>query len=491
MTHKLSAARLNRLFLAGELSAVEIAESALSRIAQVEPAVGAFLHVAEEHVIERAKKLDARRKAGDTELGPLAGVPIAVKDNICTCGMPTTCASRILEGYVSPYDATVVERLRASGAMIIGKANMDEFAMGSSGETSAFHVTRNPWDLERVPGGSSSGSAAAVAAGEVPLALGTDTGGSIRQPAAFTGIVGLKPTYGYVSRYGVVAFASSLDQVGPMGRDVEDVARLFEVIAGPDRRDATNAGRTPPALKFGGDPSLTGLRIGVPKEFFGEGIDAGVKARLQEAIAQLAALGAEVEECSLPATEYALHAYYVLALAEASSNLARFDGVRFGYRAAQSGGLNDMYSKTRAEGFGSEVKRRIMLGTYVLSAGHYDAYYRKAQQVRTLVIRDFARAFERYDAVVTPTTPFTAWRIGEKINDPVSMYLGDICTIPVNLAGLPAISVPCGFADGLPVGMQLIGKHFADAQLLQMAWAYQKVTKHHEARPALTEEGGR
>ncbi len=491
ITHKLSAARLNKLFLAGELSAVEIAESALNRIAQVEPAVGAFIHVAREHVLERAKKLDARRKAGDAELGPLAGVPVAVKDNICTCGMETTCASRMLKGYVSPYDATVVERLRAAGAMIIGKTNMDEFAMGSSGETSAFGVTRNPWDLERVPGGSSSGSAAAVAAGEAPLALGTDTGGSIRQPAAFTGIVGLKPTYGYVSRYGVVAFASSLDQVGPMGRDVEDVARLFEVIAGPDRRDATNAGRTPPPVKFGGDPSLAGLRLGVPKELFGEGIDAGVKARVQEAIAQLEALGAAVEECSLPSTEYALSAYYIIAVAEASSNLARFDGVRYGYRAAQTGGLHDMYSKTRGEGFGSEVKRRIMLGTYMLSSGHYDDYYRKAQQVRTLVIRDFNRAFERFDALVTPTTPFTAWRVGEKVADPVAMYLGDICTTPINLAGLPALTVPCGFVDGLPVGMQLIGRHFMDTLLLQIAWAYQKVTKHHEARPALNEEGGR
>nr|PZN73359.1 MAG: Asp-tRNA(Asn)/Glu-tRNA(Gln) amidotransferase GatCAB subunit A [Bacillota bacterium] len=487
----LSAARLNRLFLAGELSAVEIAESALSRIAQVDPAVGAFITVAADHVLERAKKLDARRKAGDTELGPLAGVPIAVKDNICTSGMQTTCASRILKGFVSPYDATVVERLRAAGALIIGKTNMDEFAMGSSGETSAFGVTRNPWDLDRVPGGSSSGSAAAIAAGEVPLALGTDTGGSIRQPAALTGIVGMKPTYGYVSRYGVIAFASSLDQVGPMGRDVEDVARLFEVIAGPDRRDATNAGRTPPPLKFGGEPSLSGLRIGMPKELFGEGVDAGVKARVLEAVAELEALGAFVEECSLPTTDYALSAYYVIALAEASSNLARFDGVRYGYRAAQAGGLNEMYSKTRGEGFGPEVKRRIMLGTYVLSAGHYDAYYRRAQQVRTLVVRDFERAFERYDALVTPTSPVTAWRIGEKVDDPVSMYMADICTIPVNLAGLPAISVPCGFVNGLPVGMQIIGKPFADAQILQIAWAYQKVTKHHEARPALAQEGGR
>ncbi len=491
MTHKLSAARLNRLFLAGELSAVEITESVLSRIASVDPAVGAFIKVAAEHALDRARKLDARRKAGDREFGPLAGVPVAVKDNICTCGIETTCASRILKGYVPPYDATVVERLRASGAIIIGKTNMDEFAMGSSGETSAFGVTRNPWDLERIPGGSSSGSAAAVAAEEVPLSLGSDTGGSIRQPAALTGVVGLKPTYGYVSRYGLVAFASSLDQIGPFGHDVEDVARLFEVIAGPDRRDATNAGRTPPEVKFGGEPSLKGVRLGVPREYFGSGIEAGVRARVEEAIKQLEELGASVEECSLPSTEHALSAYYIIAPAEASANLARFDGVRYGYRAAGASGLLEMYGRTRAEGFGPEVKRRIMIGTYALSSGYYDAYYKKAQQVRTLVIRDFERAFGRFDALVTPTVPTTAWRLGEKLDDPLSMYLADICTIPVNLAGLPAISVPCGFADGLPVGLQLIGQHFADTQLLQLAWAYQKVTKHHEARPDVDLKGGR
>ncbi|MEW8979571.1 MAG: Asp-tRNA(Asn)/Glu-tRNA(Gln) amidotransferase subunit GatA [Symbiobacterium sp.] len=489
--HKLSAARLNRLFLGGELSAVEITESVLSRIAEVEPAVGAFLTVTAEHALDRARKLDARRKAGDTEFGPLAGVPIALKDNICTCGIETNCASRMLKGWVPPYDATVVERLRASGAIIIGKTNMDEFAMGSSGETSAFHVTRNPWDLDRIPGGSSSGSAAAVAAEEVPVALGTDTGGSIRQPAALTGVVGMKPTYGYVSRYGVVAFASSLDQVGPIGHDVEDVARVFQVIAGPDRRDSTNAGRTPPEVKFGGEPSLKGVRLGIPREYFGSGIEDGVKARIEEAIRQLEDLGAAVEECSLPTTEYALSAYYIIAPAEASANLARFDGVRYGHRTAQANGLHDMYSKTRAEGFGPEVKRRIMIGTYALSSGYYDAYYKKAQQVRTLVLQEFQRAFERFDALVTPTTPVTAWRLGEKLDDPLSMYLADICTIPVNLAGLPAVSVPCGFADGLPVGLQLIGKHFADTQLLQIAWAYQKVTKHHEARPNLAPKGGR
>lgn len=489
ITHKLSAVRLNRLFLAGELSAVEITEAALNRIDKAEPQVGAFLTVTADRALDRARKLDARRKGGDSELGSLAGVPVAVKDNICTDGIPTTCGSRILKGYVPPYDATVVERLRAAGAIIIGKTNMDEFAMGSSGENSAFGATRNPWDLDRIPGGSSSGSAVAVASEEVPLSLGSDTGGSIRQPAALTGIVGLKPTYGYVSRYGLVAFASSLDQIGPFGRDVEDVARLFEVIAGPDRRDSTNAGRTPAAIKFGGEPSLKGLRLGVPAEYFGAGIDPEVKARVEEAIEQLRALGAEVEECSLPSTEHALSAYYIIAPAEASANLARFDGVRYGYRTPESSGLLEMYGKTRAEGFGPEVKRRIMIGTYALSSGYYDAYYKKAQQVRTLVVRDFERAFERFDALVTPTTPMTAWRMGEKLDDPLSMYLADICTIPVNMAGLPGLSIPCGFAGGLPVGLQLIGKHFDDARLLQIAWAYQKVTQHHEARPAL--EGGR
>lgn len=489
-TYKLSATRLNRLFLAGELSAVEITESFLQRIQEVEPKVGAFNTVTAELALERAKKLDARRRAGDTEIGPLAGVPVAVKDNMCTDGVRTTCSSKILEHYVPPYDATVVERLRGSGAIILGKTNMDEFAMGSSGENSAFGPSRNPWDLTRVPGGSSSGSAAAVAAEEAPLALGSDTGGSIRQPAALCGIVGMKPTYGYVSRFGLVAFASSLDQIGPLARDVEDCARLFEVIAGPDRRDSTNVKKTPPAIKFGGEPSLKGVRLGVPREYFAEGIAPEVKARLDEAIAHLESLGAEIGECSLPHTEYALSAYYVIAPAEASANLARFDGVKYGHRTQEAGGLLEMYRKTRQEGFGPEVKRRIMIGTYALSSGYYDAYYRKAQQVRTLVMRDFEEAFQRFDALITPTSPIPAWNLGEKTDDPLTMYLADVCTIPVNLAGLPGISVPCGFAGGLPVGLQLIGKHFDDVKLLQYAWAYQKTTNHHEARPALG-EGGR
>lgn len=489
--YKLSATRLNRLFLAGELSALEITEAFLKRIEAVDPQVRAFLTVTADQALDRARKLDARRKAGDTELGALAGVPVAVKDNLCTDGTRTTCGSKILGEYVPPYDATVVERLRGSGAIILGKTNMDEFAMGSSGENSAFFATRNPWDLSKIPGGSSSGSAAAVAAEEVPLSLGSDTGGSIRQPAALTGIVGMKPTYGYVSRYGLVAFASSLDQIGPFGRDVEDVARIFEVIAGPDRRDSTNAGKSPSAVKFGAEPSLKGVRLGVPKEYFAEGIDAEVKARIEEAIEQLKALGAEVGECSLPHTEHALSAYYIIAPAECSANLARFDGVRYGYRTKEFSGLLEMYGKTRAEAFGPEVKRRIMIGTYALSSGYYDAYYKKAQQVRTLVMRDFEAVFAKFDAIITPTSPIPAWGLGEKTDDPLAMYLADVCTIPVNLAGLPGLSVPCGLAHGLPVGLQFIGKHFDDARLLQLAWAYQKSTKHHEARPTLGAEGGR
>lgn len=487
--HLLSATRLNRLFNAGELSAVEIVEAFLNRIQKVDPKINAFITVAGEQALARAKKLDARRKGGAGELGSLAGVPIAVKDNICTDGIRTTCASRMLEEYIPPYDATVVERLQAAGAIIIGKTNMDEFAMGSSGEHSAMQPTRNPWNLEKIPGGSSSGSAAAVAAAEAPAALGSDTGGSIRQPAAMCGVVGLKPTYGLVSRHGVVAFASSLDQVGPLARNVEDCARVFEVIAGPDRRDATNAGRYPQPVKLGGEPSLKGVRLGVPREYFGSGIDPEVKACLEEAIAHLEELGASVEECSLPHTEYALSAFYIIAPAEASANLARFDGVRYGYRTPQAGTLNEMYEKTRQEGFGAEVKRRIMIGTYALSSGYYDAYYKKAQQVRTLVVRDFATAFAKYDALVTPTSPVPAWNLGEKMDDPLQMYLADVCTIPVNLAGLPAVSVPCGMAGGMPVGMQLIGKQFDDPKLLQYAWAFEKTTSYHEARPALDQGG--
>lgn len=487
-THKLSAARLNRLFLAGELSAVEIVDAFLSRIESVEPKVKAFLTVTGEQARERAKKLDARRAVGDTDLGSLAGVPVAVKDNMVTEGIRTTCGSKILGEYVPPYSATVVERLQGAGAIIIGKTNMDEFAMGSSGENSGFYPTANPWDLDRIPGGSSSGSAAAVAAEMAPLSLGSDTGGSIRQPAALTGIVGMKPTYGYVSRYGLVAFASSLDQIGPFARDVEDTAKLFQVIAGSDRRDSTNAGKTPPAMKFTGEPSLKGVKFGVPREYVGAGTDPGVMARFEEALQTLRDLGAEIEECSLPSTDYALAAYYIIAPAEASANLARFDGVKYGYRSPNASGMLEMYGKSRAEGFGPEVKRRIMIGTYALSSGYYDAYYRKAQQIRTLVLREFQEAFAKYDAILTPTSPMPAWKSGEK-SDPLTMYMADACTIPVNLAGLPGVSVPMGLVDGLPVGLQLIGKHFDDAQLLQYAWAFEKAASHHTLRPTALEGG--
>jgi aspartyl-tRNA(Asn)/glutamyl-tRNA(Gln) amidotransferase subunit A len=483
--HKLGAIRLNRLFLAGELSAVEITRALLERIEALDQRVRAFLTVTAEAALERARKLDGRRGAGSAdELGPLAGVPIALKDNICTKGVRTTCGSRILDSFVPPYDATVAKRLAVAGAILLGKTNMDEFAMGSSGENSAYFVTRNPWDLERVPGGSSSGSAAAVSAGEAPVTFGSDTGGSIRQPAGFCGVVGLKPTYGRVSRFGLVAFASSLDQIGPIAHDVADCAIAFDVIAGHDRQDSTSVQAPLPSARLSGE-SLSGTRLGVPKEYYGSGLHPGVRQRLDEAIRHLEALGAEIVEVSLPTTEYALSAYYIIAPAEASANLARFDGVRYGYRNPQSGSLAAMYEKTRQEGFGSEVKRRIMLGTYALSSGYYDAYYKKALQVRTLVIRDFEAAFAACDALVTPTAPNPAFRVSEKADDPLSLYLEDVLTIPVNLAGLPGLSLPCGLVDGLPVGMQLIGKAFDESKLLQIASAFERTTDHHKARPDL------
>ncbi|MCG0239104.1 MAG: Asp-tRNA(Asn)/Glu-tRNA(Gln) amidotransferase subunit GatA [Firmicutes bacterium] len=485
-TTKLTATRLNRLFLAGELSAEEIVEAYLERIQAVDGQVGAYLTVTAAEARERARKLDARRKAGDTALGPLAGVPVAIKDNICTQGIRTTCASRILENFVPPYDATVVSRLQAAGAIIIGKTNLDEFAMGSSTENSAFQVTRNPWDISRVPGGSSGGSAAAVAADLCAAALGSDTGGSIRQPAALCGVVGLKPTYGAVSRYGLVAFASSLDQIGPITKDVADAALLLSVIAGYDRRDSTShpdADRLQ-RIQLPTDPNLSGIRVGVPREYFAQGVEPGVRQAVEQAIAKLAELGATVDEVSLPHTEYALDAYYIVATAEASSNLARYDGVRYGLRA-EADSVTEMYLRTRQQGFGLEVKRRIMLGTYALSAGYYDAYYKKAQQVRTLVIRDFEAAFRRFDVLVAPTSPTVAWGLGERLDDPLAMYMADILTIPANLAGLPAISIPCGLSQGLPVGLQIIGRHFDEPTVLRVAYAYEKVTQHHQTRPAL------
>ncbi|MHC4480919.1 MAG: Asp-tRNA(Asn)/Glu-tRNA(Gln) amidotransferase subunit GatA [Planctomycetota bacterium] len=489
-----TATALRDAFLAGERSAEDIVEEHLALIGEREPAVDAFLTVCEEGALERARALDDKRARGEP-LGPLAGVPVAVKDNICTRGVRTTCASKILHNFVPPYDAHVVERLLAADAVIVGKTNMDEFAMGSSTENSGFKVTKNPWDPARIPGGSSGGSAAAVAAGMVPVALGSDTGGSIRQPAALCGVVGMKPTYGRVSRYGLVAFASSLDQIGPFARTVEDAALLLKVIAVPDGRDSTCAREEPadyPAALPGG---VEGVRFGVPEEFFiGEGLHAEVAAGLEAARRQLEGLGARFVDISLPhsridvedgkLSSFPVACYYVLCTAEASSNLARYDGVKYGLRSEDHADMIDMYSTSRGEGFGQEVKRRIMLGTYALSSGYYDAYFLKAARVRRLIKEDFDRAFEQVDLIFAPTTPTPAFRIGEKADDPLAMYLSDVFTISCNLAGICGVSLPCGFTSaGLPVGMQLMGRHWDDAALLRAGAAYQRETDFHLRLP--------
>jgi len=462
-----SAAEIAAAVRAGERSAVEVAEEHLARIAEREGAVHAFNEVTAEAARRAAAEIDRRVAAGD-DVGPLAGVPVAIKDNLCTKGVATTCSSRILEGWVPPYDATVVQRLAAAGAVAVGKTNLDEFAMGSSTENSAFGATRNPVDLDRVPGGSSGGSAAAVAAGFAPLALGSDTGGSIRQPAAFCGVVGVKPTYGLVSRYGLIAFASSLDQVGPFARTVADAALLLEVTAGHDPADATSIPQAAPSIAAHLDDGVSGLRVGVVRELMGEGIDPAIAARVREAAEALAAAGASVEEVSVPAVTYGLSAYYLIAPAEASSNLARFDGVRYGLRV-DAPTTNEMMVATRTAGFGAEVKRRIMLGTYALSAGYYDAFYGKAQKVRTLICRDFAAAYERVDVLLSPTTPTTAFEVGA-IADPLTMYLNDICTIPTNLAGDAAMSVPFGTdATGLPVGVQVLAPALGEVAMFRAA----------------------
>jgi aspartyl-tRNA(Asn)/glutamyl-tRNA(Gln) amidotransferase subunit A len=467
---------------ARQASSVELTEAYLARIAALDPELGVFVTVMGEQARAAARAADARRAAGED--APLLGVPIALKDVLCTAGVRTTCSSRILEAFVPPYSATVVERLTAAGAVALGKTNMDEFAMGSSTENSAFFPTRNPWDTTRVPGGSSGGSAAAVAASLAPASLGTDTGGSIRQPAALCGVVGLKPTYGRVSRYGLVAFASSLDQIGPFAWTAADCALLLNVIAGPDPLDSTALPDPAPDYLAELDGDLRGLRVGVPREYLTAGLEPGVETTVRAAIDQLAALGAEVGEVSLPHTEYGVAVYYLIAPAEASSNLARYDGVKYGY-SVTAPALLDGYFRTREEGFGPEVKRRIMLGTYALSAGYYDAYYRKAQQVRTLIKGDFDRAFEQFDVLAAPTSPTVAFRLGEKVADPLAMYLSDVCTIPVNLAGLPGLSLPCGFVDDLPVGLQLIGPPLAEGRLLRVAQRYQEATDWHRQRPAL------
>lgn len=458
----------------GEMSSVEITRAYLDRIGQAEEKVGAYITLTPETALAQAEAADRARQSGEN-VHPLCGVPVAVKDNICVEGLKTTCASRMLEDFVPPYSATVWEKLRAAGCVLLGKTNLDEFAMGSTTENSAFHPTRNPRALDRVPGGSSGGSAACVAAGEAPFALGSDTGGSIRQPAAFCGVVGMKPTYGMVSRYGLVAFASSLDQIGPMTKTVADNALALDLLAGYDRRDTTSVkrGYIPMGRDMG--KGVQGLTIGLPREMFAEGLSGGVRKAVTHAAKVLEGLGAKVKEIDLPSLAYALPAYYVLSSAEASSNLARFDGVRYGHRAAEYADLEELYVKSRSEGFGPEVKRRILLGTYTLSAGYFDAYYKKALQVRTLVIRDFDRAFEDCDALLGPVAPTTAYRIGEKSMSPLEMYLGDVHTVPVNIAGIPALSMPCGADEnGLPVGLQLMGKTFSEPMLYRIGGALEE-----------------
>ena len=471
------------LLAQGDVTSVELTRAALDRIAAVEERTKAFVTVTETLAMEQAEAADQRIEAGDAR--PLTGIPMALKDNMSTRGVVTTCSSRMLEDFVPTYDATVARRLYGEGAVLVGKGNLDEFAMGSSTENSAFHPTHNPWDLDRAPGGSSGGPAAAVAAGEATYALGSDTGGSIRQPAALCGVVGVKPTYGLVSRYGLIAFASSLDQIGPITRDVTDAAIVLNAIAGYDPRDSTSIDHEPPDYTQALSGDISGMRVGVPKEYFVEGMDSGVESSVREAIRVLEGLGATVEETSLPHTPYALAVYYIIAPSEASANLARYDGVKYGYSAKDADSMWDALEKTRQEGFGPEVKRRIMLGTYALSAGYYDAYYLKAQRVRTLIRREFDEAFKRFDVLVTPTSPSVAFKLGEKTTDPMSMYLNDIFTQPANIAGLPAMSVPGGMVDGLPVGLQLTASHMQEEKLLRVAHAYEQATEWHRHRPDL------
>ncbi len=466
-----------------EVSSVEVTRDFLSAIARLDSRIGAFLSVDAEHALRQAEEID-RRRVTNQPLGLLAGVPVAIKDVICASGQRTTCGSRMLRDFVAPYDAHVIEKLKSADAILIGRTNMDEFAMGSSGENSAFGPTRNPWDTERIPGGSSSGSAAAVAARMVPLALGSDTGGSIRQPAGLCGIVGMKPTYGRVSRYGLVAYASSLDQIGPLATDVTSVALLLEAVAGHDPRDSTSVNRSVPSYLTSIEQPLSGLRIGVPVEHFAEGLDAEVERSVRQALDLYKSLGATLKEIHLSHTKYAIATYYLIATSEASSNLSRYDGVHFGHRAAEFGSLVEMYEASRAEGFGDEVKRRIMLGIFALSAGYADQYYTKALKVRRLIRRDFDEAFVDVDIIAGPVTPTAAYRIAEKTNNPLSMYLGDIYTISANLAGLPGISIPCGFTSaGLPIGLQLQGPPFEEEQLLRAARMYERETDWHRRQP--------
>ncbi|MFC1920902.1 Asp-tRNA(Asn)/Glu-tRNA(Gln) amidotransferase subunit GatA [Chloroflexota bacterium] len=481
--NRLTIHEAHQLLIKKQVSSVELTRACLDNIERIEPEVRAIVTVTGEKALEQAEKADRLLASGATD--PVLGIPALIKDNMCTEGILTSCSSKMLENFVPPYNATVVERLEMRGAVIVGKANMDEFAMGSSTENSALFTTHNPWDTSRVPGGSSGGSAAAIAADEAIYALGSDTGGSIRQPAGFCSVTGLKPTYGRVSRYGLVAFASSLDQIGPLTKDVRDCALVMNAISGHDSRDSTSStGHVPDYTKcLTGD--LKGLRIGIPKEYFVEGMQPEVDKTIQTAIGKLKDLGAEIGEVSLPSTRYALAVYYIIAPSEASANLARYDGVKYGYSYKDTNNMWEAMEKTRQYGFGPEVKRRIMLGTYALSAGYYDAYYVKAQKVRTLIRREFDSVFEEYDALVTPTSPTVPFKIGEKTDDPVQMYLSDVCTLPINIAGVPAISIPAGFTEGLPIGMQIIGKPFAEETIFKVSHAYQQATDWHKKKPEL------
>jgi len=482
--NQLTIHELQEKLKAGETTSTDIVQSVFRRIDSVEKDVHAYILLTRDAALAEAERADEEIKKG--RIQALTGIPIALKDLLCTRGVTTTCASRILHNYVPPYDATVVEKLRAAGAVFTGKTNMDEFAMGSSTETSWFGITRNPWDLERIPGGSSGGSAAAVAAGECIAAIGSDTGGSIRQPAALCGVVGMKPTYGRVSRFGLIAFASSLDQIGPFTKDVEDCAILMNVIAGYDPRESTSVPEEVPDYRSFLGRGIEGWTVGIPREYFVAGIDPQVEAAVRRAIKGVEGLGARCIEVSLPHTRHCVAVYYIIAPAEASSNLARYDGVKYGFRASGGQDLMEMYKKTRSAGFGAEVKRRIMIGTYALSSGYYDAYYRKASQVRALIRNDFDEAFRTCDVLMTPTTPTPAFRIGEKTEDPIQMYLSDIFTISANLAGIPGISVPCGFtAEGLPIGVQFLAGHFREGRLLQCASAYEKQAGIEKRRPPL------
>lgn len=479
--HKLTIHEAHELLRKKEVSSEELTKALYGRIKSIDDKVRAYITLDEERALQKSREVD---ETGNF-IHPLTGIPAAVKDNICTKDLKTTCASKILENFVPPYDATLSTRLKSQDAIILGKANMDEFAMGSSTENSAFFATRNPWDLDRVPGGSSGGAAAAVAADECIFAIGSDTGGSIRQPAGYCGVVGMKPTYGRVSRFGLVAYASSLDQIGPITKDVTDCAIVLNAIAGHDRLDSTSADLPVPDYTQSLIPDVKGMKIGIPREYMGEGIDGKIREAVTAAAKTFENMGACCEEISLPHTEYALWAYYIIAPAEASSNLARYDGIRYGVRARDYKDLIDLYKKTRSEGFGAEVKRRIMLGTYALSSGYYDAYYLKAQKVRTLVKRDFDEAFKKYDFILVPIAPTVAFKIGENTDDPLKMYMNDVCTIPVNMAGLPGISLPCGFSGGMPIGLQIIGKPFDEPTVLRAAYAFEQATEFHNNKPGI------